>query len=422
MPASLTRVHQLILALGVSSTVATVALAQSTGVNAAQLQESTASGPDSKPSKRAHADRGWRVAPSLQLDAEYDNNVFLLAPGRKDNVGTPTTAEAISGRYADMKKATDVLTKVSAGLILKGPGLMGKKSLVTSELAYELYTQNTDRSNLSLGLSIQQEAWAESRLRLKGKLTPSYFARNYLAEAFDQDTDGSISDAERVYARGEYREAELAADYRLPLFRSTKKRSFGAALQLGGGYYGRSYDAPLQGRNLRGPTATAKVLLDLGRRVELDLGYDYSSLGADVTNQVLLLNESDFNQDLNGNGSNSDIDARVQSLADRSRKEHSLGATLHVEPSKRIDVMVGYEHRWRRYTSEELLDVANRGRRDTRNQISGDIRFRLSKDLRLRTGGIYSSQNLNRTGDPGSTGEIDDYSRAQAQLGLSYDL
>jgi len=48
------------------------------------------------------------------------------------------------------------------------------------------------------------------------------------------------------------------------------------------------------------------------------------------------------------------------------------------------------------------------------------LRFRVAKDLRLRLGGIHSVQDLNRAGDP--AGEIDDYTRSQARLGLSYEL
>jgi hypothetical protein len=257
-------------------------------------------------------------------------------------------------------------------------------------------------------------------LRLQGQFTPSYFARNYMADAVDQDANGSITDAERVYVSGEYREGEFGADYRLPLTKSNKKHPWGASLQLGGGYYSRSYDARFDGRSLRGPTAGAKLLLDLGRSVEFNLGYDYSSLGATPSNQILLLDEPDFGLDLNGNGTASDLSARAVTMVDRSRREHSVGASLRFEPSKKAEITLGYEHRRRQYTSNEPLDDVNRGRRDTRRQMSADIRFRLSKDLRLRLGAIHSAQKLNRTADP--AGEIDDYTKSQGRLGLSYEL
>ncbi|HEV8176217.1 MAG TPA: hypothetical protein VGP44_00870 [Gemmatimonadales bacterium] len=400
-----------------------VAEAQSPALRSAQSPLASDPVVKGKRSKRAgQSSSAWRVAPALRVDAEYDNNVFLLAPLKKGDLAAPSTSELISGRYTDMKSAKDVLTTMSAGLSLKGPGLMGKTSQIAPELSYELYAQNPARSNVSLGLSLQQDLWADGRLRIEGRLTPSYFGRNYLANAVDQDADGSISAAERVYATGQYREGEFGTDYRLPLAKATKKHPFGAALQLGGGYYGRSYDAVLAGRNLRGPTAAAKLLLALGRRVEFDLGYDYLSLGATPSNQVLLLDEPAFGLDLNGNGNATDLNARSLTMVDRSRKEHSMGVSLRLAPSKPVDITLSVEHRWRRFTSNQSLDISDRGRQDRRDQASADLRLRLTKDLRARLGGVYSAQKLNRTGDPGAAGEIDDYTRSQGRLGLSYEL
>lgn len=412
--------HPLLVGLVWSTVSLTPAVAQAPGLTAPRTMGTPPPSTQDVTPTRARNKKGWRIVPALRLDAEYDDNVFLLSSSRKDNVAAPSPAELTSGRYAEMESANDMLTTMSAGLSLKGPGLFGRSSLVSPVVAYEFYTRNTARSNVSLGLSLQQELSASSRLRLKGRLTPSYFARNYMADAVDRDLNGSITPEERVYASGEYREGEFGADYRLRLAKSTKKHPFGASLQLGGGYYNRSYDAALSGRDLHGPTMGAKLLLDLGRRVSFAVGYDYSRLGAAASNQVLLIDEVEVGQDLNDNGTASDLDVRVLTMADRSRREHSLDASLELGLSKPVDLVVGYEHRWRRYTSEETLDVVNRGRRDTRDQVSADLRFRLAKDLRLRLGGVHSVQQLNRAADP--AGEIDDYTRSQARLGLSYEL
>ncbi len=422
MRARLSSVCPLAIGLIWTTSLVNVAVAQSPVAHSAQTPETPPPSTQTKASKHGEKNNGWRVSSDLHLGAEYDNNTYLLGALKKASVASPSAGEVISGRYADMKSPDDVLTTMSAGLSLKGPGLMGKSSLIAPEVSYDHYAQNSARSNVTLGLSLQQEMWANGRLRLEGRLTPSYFPRNYLADAVDQNSDGSIAADERVYASGEYREGEFGADYRLPLAKSTKKHPFGASLQLGGGYYNRSHDAPLAGRNLQGPTAGGKVLLDLGRRVALDLGYDYASLGAPRMDQLLLLDEPAFGQDLNGNGTATDMNARVLTMVDRSRREQSLGASLRFALSKPVDVALGYEHRWRRYTSNEPLDVVDRGREDHRDQTSADLRFRLTKDLRMRLGGIYSTQKLNRTGDPGAAGEIDDYTRSQGRLGLSYQL
>ena len=364
----------------------------------------------------------WHLTPALQVDVGYDDNVYLLTATKKLDLAAPSTAEITSGRYANMESTNDVLTMLSTGVALKGPGLMGKSSELSPSLEYELYTRNSERSNLRLGLSLQQELWADTRLRLQGRLTPSYFARNYLADAVDRDASGTISADERVYAAGEFRESELAADYRIPLAKRTKKGHFGATLELDGGYYGRTYDAPFGGRDLKGPTTGAKLLFDLGRGTDLDLAYDFAALGATVTPQVQLLDEPAFGQDFNGNGTTTDLNTRLVSMADRSRKEQSLGASLRFDLSRAASLALGYEHRWRRYTSNEPLDASSNGRRDARNQVSADLRVRLAKDLRMRLGGVRSAQKLNRGGDPGATGEIDDYNRYQGSLGLSYEL
>lgn len=363
----------------------------------------------------------WHLTPALRVDVGYDDNIFLLSANKKDDVAAPSAGEVISGRYAGMESAADVLTTFSTAIALKGPGLMGKSSVLAPALDYELYTRNSERSNLRLGMSLEQELWASSRLRLQGRLTPDYFAKNYLADAVDQDGNGIISDDERVYAVGEYREGDLTADYRFPLTRSSKKRPFRAAVQVEGGYYGRTYDGSLGGRDLSGPTAGAKLLLDLGKRISFDLAYDFASLGATPTAQVQLLDEASFGQDFNGNGTATDLDTRVVTTVDRSRREQSLGLTFRLDLGKATDAALGYEHRWRRYTSAQPLDVSNNGRRDARDQVSADLRVKLAKDLRLRLSGVRSVQDLNRTGDPGSTGEIDDYTRHRGSLGLSYE-
>ncbi len=415
MSTRLSIVCHLVIGLGWPAIIGGAAFAQTPTANAAF--------PHTMGSRR-HEKSGnrWHLTPALRVDVGYDDNVFLLATNRKDNVAAPSAAEVTSGRYAKMESANDVMTTLSTAVALKGPGLLGKSLVLSPAVDYDLYTRNSERSNVRLGLSLQQELWADSRLRLQGRLTPSYFARNYLAGAVDQDGNGSVSADERVYAGGEYRESELAADYRFPLAKSSKKRTFGAALQLDGGYYGRTYEAPFTGRDLKGPTAGAKLLLDLGRRVSFALAYDFASLSATPMAQVQLLDEAEFGQDFNGNGTATDLNALALTMVDRSRREQSLGTALRLDLSQAADLALGYEHRWRRYTSEQPLDVSNNGRRDARNQVSADLRVKLAKDLRLRLGGVRSVQNLNRAGDPGSTGEIDDYTRYQGSLGLSYEL
>jgi hypothetical protein len=380
----------------------------------------SAAAQDSTPAPRQP--RGWRVSASFRLGAEYDDNVFLLDAGRKDAVASPTAAEVASGRYADMDDAADLVTTLGAALELKRPGLSGRTLTITPAAAYELYARNSARSNVVLGLSFEQDLPRSSRLRLLGRVSPEHFTKNYLADAVDGDLNGSISDAERRYDAGEYREAEASLDYRFRVAKSTRDHRFGASLQLGAGYYDRAYAEPFGGRDLAGPTAEARALLTLSRRVSADVTYGFASLSGDPADQVVLLDEADFGEDFNGNGNSIDPDVRVVTLVDRSRTEHSLGGEVRFEVSRRVDLDVGYEHRWRSYSSDEPLDVTHLDRRDSRDRFGAELGMRLSPRVKLRLGGEVASQDTNRPGDPGAADDTSDYTRFRAGLGLTYAL
>ena len=380
----------------------------------------SAAAQDSTPAPRQP--RGWRVSASFRLGAEYDDNVFLLDAGRKDAVASPTAAEVASGRYADMDDAADLVTTLGAALELKRPGLSGRTLTITPAAAYELYARNSARSNVVLGLSFEQDLPRSSRIRLLGRVSPEHFTKNYLADAVDGDLNGSISDAERRYDAGEYREAEASLDYRFRVAKSTRDHRFGASLQLGAGYYDRAYAEPFGGRDLAGPTAEARALLTLSRRVSADVTYGFASLSGDPADQVVLLDEADFGEDFNGNGNSIDPDVRVVTLVDRSRTEHSLGGEVRFEVSRRVDLDVGYEHRWRSYSSDEPLDVTHLDRRDSRDRFGAELGMRLSPRMKLRLGGEAASQDTNRPGDPGAADDTSDYTRFRAGLGLTYAL
>lgn len=378
--------------------------------------------PVAAPAEDKETRNAWGLSPAARVRVEYDNNVFLLSGSRKIDLAAPSSAEVASGRYADMESAHDIITSMSAAVELKGPGLQGETFRLTPSIGYDLYHQNSIRSSATLGVSLVQDLGKGGRLRLQGRLTPSYFAKNYLIDAVDTDATGTISDGERVYAPGEYRESDVSADIRVRLVNATRKQSIGAAVQVSGGYYARTNDVPFAARDLRGPELGAKVLFELGRRVGLDLEYAFATLSADPADQVQLLDEADYAQDLNGNGISTDQDVRVVSRVDRSRREHSIGAALRVDLRRTITLGLGYEHRARRYTSAEPMDPSNNGRRDSRNQIGAELGFKVARGLRLHLGGRHSTQSLNRASDPGATGDVSDYTRDQATLGLTYDF
>lgn len=370
--------------------------------------------PPAKPAKPTR----WQVR--VGTEVEYDDNVFLLAATRKTDLGTPSGSALASGRFTDMTSASDVITNVSAAAALRTRGAFGRALDLQPSVAYQAYAQNGARSNVTVGFAAEQDLRRGGRFRVRGGLTPSYYARNYLADATDGDANGRISARERVYRAGTYREADVSADYRIRLARSTRRSPSGAALQVGAGYYGRTFEAPFAGRDLRGPSVGVKLVGEVTRRVGVDLAYGWESLRADVLPQVMILDEGDVGRDLNGNGTASDRDVRVEDQADRSRREQAVGARLRMEAGKRTDLTVDAKRRWRAFTSDQPLDAANNGRQDARDQVGAELTTALRPGLRFTARGSYARQALNRSVVFGNTGEINDYSRIRLAAGLRY--
>lgn len=371
------------------------------------------SGPDNVETRR------WRMSSTIEVTTAYDNNIYLLTDSKLDNVASPSASSITSGRYADMESAGDVVTTLRAAAELKGAGIRGRTLRLVPEAEYDAYMRNARRRNASLSFTVGQSLRHDGELRLRTRLTPNYFAKNYLADAFDQDGDGSIAARERVYAAGIYAERELSLDYRLRIAKSTKAHPFGGAVRVGAGYYGRSYDAPFAARDLSGPTFEVALPLDLTRRLGVEMRYERLQLAATPTRSVLLLDESQFQQDFNGNGTTADRSARAFEMIDRSRAENSLDLEARYELTRRTELRLGYEHRSRSYGSAEPYDVANNGRRDSRNEFAIELAWRVMHGLEVVAAGRASAQTLNRENDPGAVGDVDDYSKQQFRLRLA---
>lgn len=373
----------------------------------------------SEPRGSAAVEKSWRATPGVRVETEYDDNVFLLSPGKRSELEVPADATP-TGRFAGMQSASDLITTMQAGLGAKGPGLLGRTLELTAGARYELYARNADRRNLSLRVAAEQSLPHGKRLRFRASVTPSYFAKNYLADALDRDLDGDISPDERVYASGSYDDITVGLDYRFRLAKSTKRHPFGATLQPSVGYYARTYEAPFSGRDVSGPTAGLTLAMDISPRAGLDIEYAFESLMATPTRQVMILDESAFDRDFNGNGTSDDSFARAVEMADRSRVEHAIAASFRYELSARADLELEAEHRSRSFRSAQQFDVANNGRSDSRNTIGAELSIKLARGVRLVAGGEIASQRINRENDPGSTGEIADYDKHRTRVGLSY--
>lgn len=363
----------------------------------------------------------WKVRRTVEIASEYNDNVFLLPDSRKPDLDPPSIASTASGRYVGMRSAGDVITTLRMLLAVRGPGIGGRTLSIRPEAGIAYYAQNADRRSMALGLALEQELPHRSRFRITGSTTPSYFARNYLADAVDANGDGTISASESLYRQGTYRETSLDVEYRTRLDKSSKKSPFGADLELGGGWYSRAYDAPFRGRDLNGPVLNAGLLLTVSRSFDLDLRYRLEALSATPTQQVMVLDEIDVGQDLNANGSTTDDNVRFVSSMDRSHTEHVVGVRGAFAIGRRGDLRLEVDRRWRTFSSEQRLDVANFGRRDSRNSGSVEFTYAVARDMRLSARGELASQRLRRGGDAG-LGEIDDYTRRRLFLGVRYEF
>jgi hypothetical protein len=364
------------------------------------------------------APRPWTVSTRFDVAAEFDDNVFLLPTNRKDNLASPSAADQQSGRYDQMRSPSDVIVAARAAVEFLHAGLGGRDLAVTPGVGYEFFAQNAERRNLSASFTLSQDLRRDGRVRLRAGYRPGYFARNYLTDASDANADGTITPDERRYARGDHREFDVEADYRLRLVRSRRSRPFGAFLAFAVGYEGRAYDAPFAARDFGGPTAGLRLDLSPSRGVEFQTSYDVAFLSSQVSPQVILLDEPAFGEDLNGNGNATDLNARAVRTVDRSRTEHVLAEEARFDIGRRSDLELRVAYRIREFSSSEPYDVANNGRRDQRFQVGAEFRRRIAKDVRLISGLRYGAQQLNRRTDLGAEGAVDDYTKLQAHIGV----
>ena len=366
----------------------------------------------------APATLAWRTRVALRADATYDDNVFLLSPLRKPDLASPFAGDVTSGRFRGMEKANDIITGLDLGVEFRGPGLGGRSFALTPSVGYEWYAQNHERSNVGFGVAVEQALPHQSRLQLHGDLVPSYFQKNYLSDAVDASLDGIITSDERVYSRGEFRGTGIGVDYRHRLRKDTRASPTSLWLNVGGAYSTKHFDAPFQGRDLTGPTASIGLEMDRGSAFSLEVAYSQDWLDATAATQVMVLDETDFGQDLNGNATITDQNVRVVGTVDRSRVERAASGRLGLALGRHTALRLEVEHRRRSFSSTEPLDAANRGRRDRRNQFGVTLTRDLSHHLRMRLGVQRGSQRLDRLIGTAGTGEVDDYTKTEFQAGL----
>lgn len=359
------------------------------------------------------------VRVELQVEPEFDSNVFLLSNRQRSRLTSPPAGVVTSGRYANMESATDVIVVTRGGIELVMPGVDGRDLSFYPEVRYEANMQNAERRNGQFGLEVKQDLPRDGRLRLDAKLTPGYFARNYLEDATDANGDLVISPDETRYTAGRYGAGTVELDYRHRLNKSTKSSPFGAALRIAAGYESQAYDAPFTNRDFRGPTGALAVLLQTSRRTSLDLIYDLAVFEGSPGPQVMLVDEADAGQDLNGNGFATDQGVRVAGRTDRGRTEHAAGIRFGSEMTRRADLRLAVENRWRAFSSTEPNDYQNHGRRDMRTEAGADVSLRLGRGTRLLMGVRGATQRIERARAT-KVDEVADYNRFRASVGIRH--
>lgn len=374
------------------------------------------------PAQRAKKKETVKVEPWVAVEAELDNNVFLLTPARKDAVDNPSAADAASGRFAGMESASDVIVQARGGVGLEFDGLRGRAFTLSPALQYDFYTKNSERSNLTASVALAQALARGMRTKLELAYTPSYFPKNYLLDAVDANGDRRIAPEERRYAPADYSALDVELAHRFRVKKSTKRSPLGAELDLGAGYYARSYDSPFSARDLSGPTLRATLDLAPGDRLDLTAGYSLELLSSDEAQEVLVVDEADAGSDLNGNGTATDLDVRTVQLVDRSRREHELTLGARLGVARRTDLRFAYGLRLRDYGSALPLDFAHRDRRDTRHELRGELSTRVARGTRFTTGVRYAKQTAKRLADSDETDEADDYTRLRAFAGLRVEF
>lgn len=360
---------------------------------------------------RSAACQGWRGTARVRGEVRADDNPFLLDADHRPRLGNPSASDVVNGRYRDMESAADVIAIPSVELGATGDGLGGRSLAISADIAYELNMRNPARRHSELQLGIEQSIRKGGALQFTADWRPTYFHKNYLADAVDINGNDNIASAERIYTRGTSHEIDLELQYRQRL------KAVSAALSAG--FLGRRYDAPFTVRNRHGPGIHGDVAADLGPAVTVGGGYSVASLSGDPGPAILILDENDFGVDFNGNLTTTDSSARASVLVDYSRVERQLAASIRGQTGA-ATVAVEYGRRTRDFGSTQPYDVVNRDRHDVLDELTIAAEVRLGADARLALGVRRGAQTTNRGGDPGSTGDVADYDRNIAWAGVRY--
>ena len=357
----------------------------------------------------------WGINWEIGADAEWNDNVFKLSTSQMDRMNLNDSGDVVSGRFNDMESINDIILSIVPQIEIKTKkGLFDRSLSFSGKIGYQHFIHNNKRSNVKLGLSVQQKISKSGKIELLGEYAPSIFLKNYLAEA--TDTTGGVSPAERIYLEGVYNELELLLSYH----HRFRKWIMDAKGNLFLGYRTRNYDDWFTGRNQDAIKAGLSGEIEPAKWMIFKLGYYIESVNSPITPEVMILDEPDYQIDFNNDRDFADNNRRTIQTVNRSRTSQNIEIGLNVIPVKHLVIIGELKFRFKDYESQEPIDPNYKDRKDTKTKYAFGIEYRIVKGLFLMFKFESTTQQTNRVGDPESDGEITDYKTQITKAGIKW--
>ncbi|MDP6980670.1 MAG: hypothetical protein QF570_19070 [Myxococcota bacterium] len=327
----------------------------------------------------------WRWHIESELASEYETNVFGLTTSGKGRVETQSQTNIDNGRLKNMDSIDDFAVVPEVKVVASRKTPLGRFSIEPTA-SYHQYTMNPALSYPELGVTLRQNLPGHSSVSLRADGAIGVFKRNYFDDSVGT---GVIDKADRIYRTGRYDDWDIRVEYERRLWKGSKKHRKKAKktliwpMELEGklkSEYGqRRFRKHFSNRDSDTWNAKASLGADMGRFVDLELGYRFAMLFARGDREAVLLDEPDLGIDLNGDFDSNDDNVRDDVKIDRSRNEHKIGMTMKVKPFDRVKSWVSYDFRLLDYESNEDMDLSHRGRRDQVHAVGAGVSWKFAK-------------------------------------------
>lgn len=346
----------------------------------------------------------WKSYWKVRTEVEWDDNIYKFSSSQISRKDLNIPGDAVSGRFKDMNSISDVILSVKPKFKVKTKsGLFNRSLSISGIIDYQYYLNNPKRSNIKLGLFMNQVVSAGGTILLQAGYLPSYFIRNYLLDA--TDSTGRVSSSERIYHEAVYNELEFILSYRHRFVKWIVDIETDFFVR----YRKRNYNKEFPGRDKDGLTGGLGLGIAPANWWFIYFGYYFESVQSPVASEILLLDEPVYQIDFNNDRDFADNNIRTETTVDRSHNSQNLEIGLTLRPHQKVRVYAGIELRYKNYTSQEPLDPNYKDRKDRRTKLRIGCDYTLFKDLFLMVEYKNITQQTNRPTDPESVGEITDY-------------